>query len=92
MSSKVSEKRPANRIKKNNHDTLKTIGQSSFIKPALRVESLENHKLKSARLYIKKIAIGRRTIESRITNLLSIRPLISFGTISTPTLKFFNKN
>ena len=86
MSSNVSEKRSANMIKKNNHDTLKTVGQSSFINPTLSVESLENHKLKSARLYIKKIAIGKRTIERRITTRLNIRPLISFGTVSTPVL------
>lgn len=46
----MSENRAANKIKKNSQDTLKTVGQSSFINPTLRVLSFENHKLKFCKI------------------------------------------
>jgi hypothetical protein len=73
----VSENLLANKIKKNNQETLNTRGHNTRNIQKFNVGLWEYHKLNSTKLKIKKITIGTTIIEINTINRLKITPLTS---------------
>ena len=81
IESMVSEILLANKIRKNNHETLNTSGHNTRSTQKFNAGSSEYHKLKPAKLYIKKIAIGTKINETKTIRRLTIIPFISLDII-----------
>jgi hypothetical protein len=79
----------ANKIRKNNQETLKTNGHNIFNIQKFNLGSFENHSSKFTILKIKKIRIGTKIIEINTNNRLKITPFISFDMISLISLIMF---
>lgn len=77
MESIVSDNLFANKIKKNNQETLNTRGHNTRNIQKFNVGFWEYHKLNSTKLKIKKIAIGTIIIEINTNKRLKINPLTS---------------
>ncbi|NHJ20723.1 MAG: hypothetical protein EAX91_07275 [Candidatus Lokiarchaeota archaeon] len=69
----------ANKIKKNNQETLNTVGQRILIIQKVKtVSSGEYHKVKSTKEKIKKMLTGTNIIASKTIKRVTITPLTVF--------------
>ncbi|GAH78589.1 unnamed protein product, partial [marine sediment metagenome] len=75
----VLANRFANKIKKNNHETLNTVGVSILIIQKFKIGSIgEYHKLNSTKKNIKKMLTGTNIIVSKTIKRVTIIPLTLF--------------
>ena len=75
IESMVSETLLANKIRKNNHETLNTSGHNTRSIQKFKAGLSEYHNLNSTKLNIKKITMGTRIIEIKTIRRLIITPL-----------------
>jgi len=78
----------ANKIIKNNQDTLNTNGHKTRKIQKFNAGSSENHRLNSTTLKITNMIIGIKIIEINTINRLNIIPLTCFGIMSLLSLLF----
>ncbi len=93
IESKVCDTLLANNIRKNSQEILNTKGHKNFTIKIVKFGSVENHSLKSTKLKIIKIVIGKIIIVIKTIRRLTIIPLISLGIIDMVMLSliFFLK-
>ncbi|MEJ2277644.1 MAG: hypothetical protein P8Y70_07830 [Candidatus Lokiarchaeota archaeon] len=81
MESIVSENLLANRIRKNNHETLNMVGVAILIIQKVRIGSLEYHNPKLTNIKIKNMIIGTKIVEIKIIKREASTPFISLDII-----------